>query len=116
MKEFGDLEDLAVLDLYLFAHSGEATLDPGMPHVHLKLDFGDGARLWYQDIRRFGMLRVVPLENELNVIVCVNRSTFWESCVSNGAPAASVILVLKNKLDVPINPLPLIGSVVTISM
>jgi formamidopyrimidine-DNA glycosylase len=40
--------------------------EPGRPpdakleHVHLKLDFADGTSLWYQDIRRFGMLRVVP--------------------------------------------------------
>jgi len=35
--------------------------DGSLPHVHLRLRFEDGARLWYQDIRRFGMLRVVPL-------------------------------------------------------
>lgn len=29
-------------------------------HVHLKLRFTDGTSLWYQDVRRFGMLRVVP--------------------------------------------------------
>ncbi len=34
--------------------------DATLPHVHLKLAFSDGATLWYQDIRRFGMLRVVP--------------------------------------------------------
>jgi len=34
--------------------------DPLLEHVHLKLSFEDGATLWYQDIRRFGMLRVVP--------------------------------------------------------
>ena len=47
---------------WLFAHAGDDALDPAMPHVHLKLAFADGARLWYQDIRRFGMLRLVPLE------------------------------------------------------
>ena len=31
-----------------------------MLHVHLKLRFTDGSSLWYQDVRRFGMLRVVP--------------------------------------------------------
>lgn len=35
--------------------------DATLPHVHLKLAFADGAALWYQDVRRFGMLRVVPL-------------------------------------------------------
>src|SRR6184192_2705009 len=33
--------------------------DDTLQHVHLKLQFDDGATLWYQDIRRFGMLRVV---------------------------------------------------------
>jgi formamidopyrimidine-DNA glycosylase len=31
----------------------------GLEHVHLRLDFADGAKLLYQDPRRFGMLRVV---------------------------------------------------------
>ncbi len=35
------------------------TPDDTLEHVHLKLEFEDGATLWYQDIRRFGMLRVV---------------------------------------------------------
>ncbi|MBK7367905.1 MAG: bifunctional DNA-formamidopyrimidine glycosylase/DNA-(apurinic or apyrimidinic site) lyase [Candidatus Eisenbacteria bacterium] len=60
------LSHLGMSGRWLFAHAGEATLDPDMPHVHLKLDFGDGARLWYQDIRRFGMLRVVPLDRLAN--------------------------------------------------
>ncbi len=38
------------------------TADREMPHVHLRLAIEGGAALWYQDIRRFGMLRVVPLE------------------------------------------------------
>ena len=33
--------------------------DAKLEHVHLKLRFADGATLWYQDVRRFGMLRVV---------------------------------------------------------
>ena len=33
--------------------------DATLQHVHLKLSFEDGATLWYQDIRRFGMLRVI---------------------------------------------------------
>ncbi len=31
-----------------------------LPHVHARLDFADGARLWFQDPRRFGQLRVLP--------------------------------------------------------
>ena len=33
--------------------------DATLEHVHLKLSFADGAALWFQDVRRFGMLRVV---------------------------------------------------------
>src|SRR5512146_2314867 len=33
--------------------------DDTLDHVHLRLTFTDGATLWYQDVRRFGMLRVV---------------------------------------------------------
>jgi len=33
--------------------------DEALEHVHLKLWFEDGAALWFQDVRRFGMLRVV---------------------------------------------------------
>ena len=36
--------------------------DDSLAHVHLSLEFKDGARLWYQDIRRFGMLRVRPTD------------------------------------------------------
>ncbi|MFN8586305.1 MAG: bifunctional DNA-formamidopyrimidine glycosylase/DNA-(apurinic or apyrimidinic site) lyase [Candidatus Eisenbacteria bacterium] len=56
------LSHLGMSGRWLFAHPGETTLDPALQHVHLKLDFASGARLWYQDIRRFGMLRLVPLE------------------------------------------------------
>jgi formamidopyrimidine-DNA glycosylase len=38
------------------------TADGSLPHVHLRLTFEDGGALWYQDIRRFGMLRVVPTD------------------------------------------------------
>lgn len=38
------------------------TVDDRLPHVHLKLAFAGGGALWYQDIRRFGMLRVVATE------------------------------------------------------
>src|SRR5262245_3796766 len=36
--------------------------DDALEHVHLKLSFADGATLWFQDVRRFGMLRVVRTE------------------------------------------------------
>lgn len=41
---------------------GNAEADESMPHVHLRLSLAGGSRLWYQDIRRFGMLRVVALD------------------------------------------------------
>lgn len=36
------------------------TPDDTLDHVHLRLRFRDGGTLGYQDVRRFGMLRVVP--------------------------------------------------------
>jgi formamidopyrimidine-DNA glycosylase len=36
------------------------TPDASLAHVHLRLSLSGGATLWYQDIRRFGMLRVLP--------------------------------------------------------
>jgi formamidopyrimidine-DNA glycosylase len=36
--------------------------DEALEHVHLKLEFEDGATLWFQDVRRFGMLRVVATD------------------------------------------------------
>src|SRR5215831_1017854 len=36
--------------------------DEALEHVHLMLDLEDGSRLWFQDVRRFGMLRVVPTD------------------------------------------------------
>ena len=55
------LSHLGMSGRWLFWADGR-TADDSLPHVHLKLAFADGAALWYQDIRRFGMLRVVPLE------------------------------------------------------
>jgi formamidopyrimidine-DNA glycosylase len=31
-----------------------------MPHVHVRMQFRDGAELWFQDPRRFGLLKLVP--------------------------------------------------------
>ena len=31
-----------------------------LPHVHARLRFTDGSQLWFQDPRRFGLLRLVP--------------------------------------------------------
>ena len=33
--------------------------DPHLAHVHLGITFEDGTHLWFQDPRRFGMLRIV---------------------------------------------------------
>jgi formamidopyrimidine-DNA glycosylase len=58
--EGGDtlLSHLGMSGRWLFWRPGW-TPDPGLEHVHLKLAFVDGAALWFQDVRRFGMLRVV---------------------------------------------------------
>ena len=42
---------------WLFFPDGRA---PRMPHVHARVRFTDGSRLWFQDTRRFGLLRAVP--------------------------------------------------------
>lgn len=55
------LSHLGMSGRWLFWPEGSAS-DDSLPHVHLRLTFADGARLWYQDVRRFGMLRVVPLD------------------------------------------------------
>ncbi len=55
------LSHLGMSGRWLFWDTGTEA-DASMPHVHLTLEFQDGARLWYQDIRRFGMLRVVPTD------------------------------------------------------
>ena len=55
------LSHLGMSGRWLFWPAGKVA-DAAMPHVHLKLMFGDGATLWYQDIRRFGMLRVVATD------------------------------------------------------
>jgi formamidopyrimidine-DNA glycosylase len=33
---------------------------PALPHVHARIRFTDGSGLWFQDARRFGLLRLVP--------------------------------------------------------
>jgi formamidopyrimidine-DNA glycosylase len=52
------LSHLGMSGRWLYWPAGAAP-DEALLHVHLKLEFVDGAGLWYQDIRRFGMLRVV---------------------------------------------------------
>lgn len=59
------LSHLGMSGRWLFWPRGAAT-DDSMPHVHLRLELSGGARLWYQDIRRFGMLRVVALDSLAN--------------------------------------------------
>src|SRR5262249_42891930 len=55
------LSHLGMSGRWLFWGAGAAP-DEALDHVHLKLDFADGATLWYQDVRRFGMLRVVATD------------------------------------------------------
>jgi len=61
--EGGDtlLSHLGMSGQWLFRPAG-STPDPEPDHVHLKLEFEDGAGLWYLDVRRFGMLRLVRTE------------------------------------------------------
>jgi formamidopyrimidine-DNA glycosylase len=33
---------------------------PALEHVHARIRFTDGTSLWYQDVRRFGLLRLLP--------------------------------------------------------
>lgn len=54
------LSHLGMSGRWLFAPAGKP-LDPSMAHVHLRIKFVDSCELWYQDTRRFGMLRIVPL-------------------------------------------------------
>ena len=53
------LSHLGMSGRWLFWPPGRKP-DAPLEHVHLKIAFADGAALWFQDIRRFGMLRVVP--------------------------------------------------------
>ncbi len=53
------LSHLGMSGRWLFWPPGRSP-DEALGHVHLQIAFEDGATLWYQDIRRFGMLRVVP--------------------------------------------------------
>lgn len=55
------LSHLGMSGRWLFGPAGTPP-DASLPHVHLRLAFADGAWLWYQDVRRFGMLRVVAKE------------------------------------------------------
>ncbi len=53
------LSHLGMSGRWLWWPAGRAP-DTTLEHVHLRLRFADGGTLWYQDVRRFGMLRVVP--------------------------------------------------------
>jgi len=53
------LSHLGMSGRWLFWPAGRRP-DDTLPHVHLRLAFEGGATLWFQDVRRFGMLRVVP--------------------------------------------------------
>jgi formamidopyrimidine-DNA glycosylase len=52
------LSHLGMSGRWLFRPKGTSR-DGALPHVHLRLEFTDGSQLWFQDVRRFGMLRVV---------------------------------------------------------
>lgn len=56
------LSHLGMSGRWLFWKRG-ATRDETLAHLHLRMEFTDGAALWYQDTRRFGMLRVVSLRD-----------------------------------------------------
>lgn len=55
------LSHLGMSGRWLFGTAG-APPERSMPHVHLRLALRGGDTLWYQDVRRFGMLRVVPTD------------------------------------------------------
>jgi formamidopyrimidine-DNA glycosylase len=44
----------------LFQHAGDETLK----HVHLRVEFQDGSQLWFQDARRFGLLRLISTSHQ----------------------------------------------------
>lgn len=52
------LSHLGMSGRWLYWASGRAP-DAALAHVHLRLELEGGAHLWYQDVRRFGMLRVL---------------------------------------------------------
>jgi formamidopyrimidine-DNA glycosylase len=53
------LSHLGMSGRWLF-HAADRTPDDTLAHVHLRITFRDRTTLWYQDVRRFGMLRVLP--------------------------------------------------------
>jgi formamidopyrimidine-DNA glycosylase len=58
----GDLTLLSHLGMsgrWLVPREGER---PVLDHVHARIAFADGVRLWFQDVRRFGLLRLVATD------------------------------------------------------
>jgi len=53
------ISHLGMSGRWLFHPSPEARR---LDHVHVRLEFKDGSRLWFQDPRRFGMFRLVPTD------------------------------------------------------
>ncbi|HEY2955878.1 MAG TPA: bifunctional DNA-formamidopyrimidine glycosylase/DNA-(apurinic or apyrimidinic site) lyase [Candidatus Eisenbacteria bacterium] len=56
-------------DLVLLSHLGMSgrwlffqPAGESLPHVHARIGFADGSELWFQDPRRFGLLRLVRAE------------------------------------------------------
>jgi formamidopyrimidine-DNA glycosylase len=54
------LSHLGMSGRWLVLRPGER---PALPHVHARIRFTDGTGLWFQDVRRFGLLRLVPTAN-----------------------------------------------------
>jgi formamidopyrimidine-DNA glycosylase len=50
------LSHLGMSGRWLVLRPGER---PALPHVHARIRFTDGTGLWFQDVRRFGLLRLV---------------------------------------------------------
>ena len=51
------LSHLGMSGRWLVLRPGER---PALQHVHARIRFTDGTGLWFQDVRRFGLLRLVP--------------------------------------------------------
>ena len=51
------LSHLGMSGRWLVLRPGER---PALAHVHARIRFTDGTGLWFQDVRRFGLLRLVP--------------------------------------------------------
>jgi formamidopyrimidine-DNA glycosylase len=55
-RELTLISHLGMSGRWLILRPGER---PALPHVHARIRFTDGTGLWFQDVRRFGLLRLV---------------------------------------------------------